>query len=192
MLLLAGCSKGASSSCPSVDDLAQRAGSAAGRRELEIVVKRCIADDWPASVTKCLREAQNDAMIDPCFKALSPDQKARLEKAFAPINDEYAAKDRAEVRQFDVLFGQRLAGLNIDQLPTRAPQCADYLAAIEAVRKATLDCKSDAIALEQYAIQQVIIADVTKLAKTAEVDVGAACTQMAAGLRDEAKHICNH
>ena len=126
------------------------------------------------------------------MKALSATQIKRLEEAFEPINAEYATKDAEEVRGHDAVFGEQLVELRLEQQTARAPQCADFVTAIAELRKATLACKHpEDILLKQYASQQLVLRGAQKLATMADAELAAACTQMAAGVRDDAKHICD-
>jgi len=191
LVVLVGCSKGVS--CPTVDDLARRAGSAVDRDELEVVATRCRADGWSSTVTKCLHDAQNNDMIDPCLKQLTAEQQKRLDEAFEPLNAKYKDKELADVRAHDVAFETKLAELHLDQLTSRAGQCAEFVSAIDTARKAILACTwTDSLMLEQFGTQQLIIAKAKELEKTADADLAVACTRVATELRENAKTVCHH
>jgi hypothetical protein len=163
------------SSCPTVEELTR--GSASDRRELEITVERCRADGWSATVTKCLRDANDEAAQENCFHSLSPEQQKQLKAALAPL----AADDRlADQESADLVFQRKLDELHVEQLPTA---CADYRKAIAAARTALRACPKS-WQLETYSVQQQVLEQLRGLQSIHDdKQLGAACTRHARDLR---------
>jgi hypothetical protein len=188
VLALVACSK-PSSTCPSVDDL-MRPGAI--RKEIEVVVGLCRADGWSAAATKCLRDAPTDEAMEKCFDMLSATQKEHLAAGFEPSHEALDREAAAETRAFDQQFKTELDAMKLEQLSARAPQCADYLAAIDAGRKVSLGCASSTDKLALYGFQQTVKAQVKRLmAITDDQALGAACVHEAGELRSASSRICD-
>jgi hypothetical protein len=179
VFLLAACSK--SSPCPTADELAK--GSEVDRREIQIVVDQCRADDWSTEVTDCLRAAPTHDKQEPCFKQLTKDQQKRLEAAFDPIVTENRAVERVKVRDRDKDLGELLDKLGARTLATRAPACQGYLDAIDVARRASLACV-DPDVLWTFGLHQIIVKDVKGLIASETAELPAACERTAARLAD--------
>ena len=189
LLVLVACSKDGTS-CPTVDELV-RDGSV--RRELDIVVARCRADRWPATVVSCLRAAKTDAAMEPCFKSLSAEQVERLEAAFAPLSAELDELRATETREADQYFGHELDELHLERLAARAQECAGYRDAIDAARRAMHGCSPEEDQLELFGLRQYVLKQAGALLTIADdAQLAAACARDATELRESAKRTCKH
>ncbi len=173
LVVLAAC--GSQSDCPPVEALAGKDPTA--QREIRIVVERCASDRWSKQVTDCLRRAATDEMAQQkCFDALTPAQKASLDKAFQPIHDELASSDRTEVLG---AFDRDIAALRLDDLVARAPTCGEIKTALQTARDLFAKCKTPS-ALQAFGIGEHarLKAEVLR-AMTDAQQLGTECTTVA-------------
>lgn len=176
LLVLAAC--GSKSDCPPAELLAGK--DPAAQREMKILVERCAADRWSQEVTDCLRRAATDEKAqEKCFDALTPAQKASLEKAFQPIHDELASSDRTVV--LDAL-DRDITALHLDELVARAARCGEIKTALQAAREQLAKCKSPS-ALQAYGLGEHARGKSEALrAVTDPQQLGAECTRLAKSL----------
>lgn len=176
LVVLAAC--GSKADCPSVEALAGK--DPAAQREVKIAVERCAADRWSKQVTDCLRGAATDEKAqEKCFDALTPAQKASLEKAFQPIHDELASSDRTEVLG---AFERDITALRLDDLVARAPSCGEIKAALQTARDQLAKCKVPS-ALQAYGMAEQARRKTEALSMITDAQqLGLECTKLAKDL----------
>jgi hypothetical protein len=177
LALLAACSS-SSPPCPTAEQLATGSDDP---RELAIIVEQCRANHWPASVTRCLRQARAEEAQEACFKQLSADHQKRLRDAFAPL---YAEHDKANVEKDTAAFVSAFetSGL-IPELVARAPTCDVLRTDVELARKRLLAC-AQTDSLELYGLSQQLIGQLRDASKLPDDQLADACKHVAILLAD--------
>lgn len=177
LVLVAACST--PQNCPSADKLGGRDELA--RSEAKIIAERCRADRWSKQVTDCLARAVGEDAQEACLHALTPAQKASLDKAFEPLMGELDADEKASTL---AKLEQDFAGFALDELVTRAPGCADYRAAVLAAKDAMTKCPR-VDALEVFGLTEVVRAEMKALRAISDpAQLAAECATRAKERRD--------